>query len=186
MVSGKALVAILAVAGVGVAAAWAYQQQVSKSSGGAPPGGTITPPGTTTTPPPPAYNLLVSINKPIVNYGDYETVSFSGFPPNSKFRIFLIKADNSALEISPGPTSDSAGNGSYRFLVGKNLPQGDIRVRIASDIRDPLYAETIFYINPIGITYIGPGDVSPVGPSSVVIGPGTINVGAPYVSPYGR
>jgi len=80
-----------------------------------------------------SVNILVSLEKPTVNYGDTQTWSVKGLPPNADY-IATIRFADTALIVNIG-TADVNGEATDSFVIGPNIPPGTLafRIEIASD-----------------------------------------------------
>jgi hypothetical protein len=78
-------------------------------------------------------SILLSVEKTTVNYGDTQTWSVKGLPPNADY-IATVRFADTALIVNIG-TADVNGEATDSFVIGPNIPPGTLafRIEIASD-----------------------------------------------------
>ncbi|MFQ5970357.1 MAG: PQQ-dependent sugar dehydrogenase [Nitrososphaerales archaeon] len=77
-------------------------------------------------------NIVLSVEKTTVVYGDIEAWSAKGLPPNSDYKVKL-RWPGIRVTLAGG-TADANGEASGSFLVAENIPTSfKIRVELASD-----------------------------------------------------
>jgi hypothetical protein len=78
-------------------------------------------------------DISLSVEKPTVNYGDTQTWSVKGLPPNADY-IATVRFADTALIVGTG-RANANGEANGSFLIGQNIPPGTFifKVEVSSD-----------------------------------------------------
>jgi hypothetical protein len=117
----KRYLAIIIFAGAGIAYTFATSEDLYVSTG------TFSPPIRSD------INISLSVEKDTVNYGDIQTWSVRGLPPNADY-VATVRFADTALVVGTG-RANANGEANGSFLIGQNIPPGTFifKVEVSSD-----------------------------------------------------